>query len=373
MLQEKLTKQQAYFNQDATKSVAFRKTQLKKLKQAIIDYETRINEALRLDLNKSEFEAYTTELGFCLNSIEYVLKHIDQWARCKKVSTPLFQFYTKSYIVAEPLGTILIIGPYNYPFQLIIEPLIGAIAAGNTVIIKPSEQAIHTGLVIESLIQSIFDPEYVDVVLGDEQVTKELVTLPFNHLFFTGSTKVGQLIYMAASQQLTPVTLELGGKSPTIVEESADLYFAARRIAFGKFINAGQTCIAPDYVYVQASVKVAFINQLKLVIDEMQYKPEEFGHIVSKRHFDRLNKLIDPKKVIFGNQSNEDTLYISPTLIDNATWDDSIMQEEIFGPLLPIMSFDSVSEVIDLLRQKEKPLALYLFTRDKQVENDILT
>lgn len=373
MLKAKLLNQQAYFKQDITKSIPFRKAQLMKLKQAILDYEDQINKALKLDLNKSEFEAYTTELGFCLNSIDYVLKHLNQWTKSKRVSTPLFQFYTTSYIVAEPLGTILIIGPYNYPFQLIIEPLIGAIAAGNTAIVKPSEQAVHIGLVIESLIHSIFEPEYVDVVMGDEQVTKELVTLPFNHIFFTGSTKVGQLIYTAASQNLTPVTLELGGKSPTIVEESADLRFAARRIAFGKFINAGQTCIAPDYIYVQASVKETFIKHLKQVITDMQFKPEDFGHIITERHYNRIKNLIDPSKVIFGNQLDQATRYISPTLLDNVGWNDKVMQEEIFGPILPILSFDSITEVIDVLRNKEKPLALYLFTSNKEVEKMFLS
>jgi aldehyde dehydrogenase (NAD+) len=285
----------------------------------------------------------------------------------------LFNFYSKSVILPEPLGTILIIGPYNYPFQLIIEPLIGALSAGNTAILKPSEDAVHTEKVVVDLIQAVFDPKLVDVVTGDSKVTNELVHMNFDYIFFTGSTKVGRVVYTAASHQLTPVTLELGGKSPTIVEESADLRFSARRIAFGKFINAGQTCIAPDYVYVQSSVKAAFIEELKKVIDEMRIDQKGFGKIIHERHFDRLKRLIDPSKVIYGNQSDKHHLYLSPTLLDEVTWDDAIMGEEIFGPILPILSFDSIDQVIETLRRKDKPLALYLFTKNKEVEKKVFS
>ncbi len=250
MSQSLLNQHLEFFYTDATKSLSFRKTQLKKLKQAIEKRETLINEALRLDLNKSEFEAFTTEVGFCLSSINHTLKHLSSWAKARKVSTPLLNFYSKSQIIPEPLGTVLIIGPYNYPFQLVIEPLIGALSAGNTVIIKPSEHAVHTEKILVELIESTFQPGLVSIVTGDEKVTNALVHLNFDHIFFTGSTNVGKIVYTAASHNLTPVTLELGGKSPSIVEESANLRLAARRIAFGKFINAGQTCIAPDYALV---------------------------------------------------------------------------------------------------------------------------
>lgn len=373
MFEELLFSQREYFHTDETKDLSFRKAQLRKLKQAIIDQEDAINEALRQDLNKSEFEAFTTEVGFCLSSIDYTLKHLDRWAKPRKVPTPLLNFYSKSVILPEPLGTVLIIGPYNYPFQLIIEPLIGALAAGNTAILKPSEFAVHTEKVIVELIGKIFDPKYVAVVTGDGTVTNALVHLNVDHLFFTGSTKVGKIVYTAASHQLTPVTLELGGKSPTIVEASADLRFAARRIAFGKFINAGQTCIAPDYVYVQKSVKEAFIKELKQVIDAMKIDQPGFGKIIHERHFDRLRHLITPEKVIYGNQSDRRHLYLSPTLLDNVSWDDPIMGEEIFGPLLPILTFESIEELIETLRRKDKPLALYLFTRDKAVEKAVFT
>lgn len=373
MFDELLQAQQDYFHTDVTKSIEFRKAQLIKLKQEILKREPQINEALRLDLNKSEFEAFTTEVGFCINSIDYTLAHLNRWARPRKVPTPLFNFYSKSFIILEPLGTVLIIGPYNYPFQLIIEPLIGALSAGNTAILKPSEDAVHTEKVIVDLIKAVFDPKLVDIVIGDSKVTNTLVHMNFDHIFFTGSTKVGKVVYTAASHQLTPVTLELGGKSPTIVEESADLRFSARRIAFGKFINAGQTCIAPDYVYVQSSIKSAFITELKKVINEMRIDQPGFGKIIHERHFDRLRRLIDPAKVIYGNQSDKHHLYLSPTLLDEITWDDAIMGEEIFGPILPILSFDSVDEVIETLRRKDKPLALYLFTQDKRVEKNVFS
>ena len=373
MFAEKLQIQQDYFHTDVTKSISFRKERLIKLKNEIMKREADINEALRLDLNKSEFEAFTTEVGFCISSIDHAVKHLKSWTKPRRVPTPLFNFYSKSAIIPEPLGTILIIGPYNYPFQLIIEPLIGAIAAGNTAILKPSEDAVHTQDVLVQLIQAVFEPAYVDIVTGDRQVTNDLVHLNFDYIFFTGSNKVGKLVYTAASHNLTPVTLELGGKSPTIVEESADLRFSARRIAFGKFINAGQTCIAPDYVYVQSSVKDAFIKELKQVIDEMRYDKQDFGKIIHERHFDRLRRLIDPDKVIYGNQSDKHHLYLSPTLLDEVTWDDAIMSEEIFGPILPILSYDSIDEVIELLRHKDKPLALYLFTKNKEVEKKVFT
>jgi len=373
MIEELLKAQQDYYHTDETKSLVFRKQQLLKLKQAIIQHEDAINEALRLDLNKSAFEAFTTEVGFCLASIDHTLKHLDRWAKPRRVPTPFINFYSKSYILPEPLGTVLIIGPYNYPFQLIIEPLIGALSAGNTAILKPSEHAIHCETVIKDLIESVFEPNYVAVVTGDDKVTNALVHLNVDYIFFTGSTKVGKIVYTAASHQLTPVTLELGGKSPTLVEASADLRFAARRIAFGKFINAGQTCIAPDYVYVQSSVKEAFIKELINVILEMKIDQPGFGKIIHERHFDRLRRLIDPDKVIYGNQSDKHHLYLSPTLVDNVSWEDPIMGEEIFGPLLPILSFTSIDEVIETLRRKDKPLALYLFTKNKEVEKKVFT
>lgn len=368
-----LKNQNAFFQSDRTKPLAYRKEKLLSLKKAILNHETRINEALRLDLNKSPFEAYTTEVGFCLASIDHTLKNLNRWTKPQKVSTPLTNFYSTSFILKEPLGSVLIIGPYNYPFQLVIEPLIGALAAGNTVILKPSEHAIHTEQVLVDLIRSCFEPHEVAIVTGDASVTNTLIHLKFDHIFFTGSTKVGKIVYEAASKNLVPVTLELGGKSPTIIDETAHLRFSARRVAFGKWINAGQTCIAPDYIYVQSSIKEAFIKELKQVLHEMQLNAESLGKIIHKGHFDRLTKMIDPTKVIHGNDTHAPSLYISPTLLDQVSWSDPIMQEEIFGPILPILSFESIDDVISTLKSKEKPLALYLFSEDKQTQSKVMT
>lgn len=373
MMEQLLKKQHDFFLSDQTKPLVYRRKQLEKLKQAIVKYEDRINEALRLDLNKNPFEAYTTEVGFCLNSIDDTLKNLVKWTRPKRVPSPLTSFYSTSFILKEPLGSILIIGPYNYPFQLVVEPLIGALAAGNTAILKPSEHAVHTQTVLVELIQSIYDVHEVAIVTGDASVTQTLIHLKFDHIFFTGSTKVGKIVYEAASKNLVPVTLELGGKSPTIIDETANLRFSARRVAFGKWINAGQTCIAPDYIYVQKNVKDAFIKELKQVLSEMKLNAESLGKIIHQGHFDRLKALIDPHKVVHGNETQANTLYLSPTLLDNVSWSDKVMQEEIFGPILPILSFETIDEVIATLKQKEKPLALYLFSENKDTHTKVMT
>lgn len=372
MIEQLFSNQKTFFLSDQTKPLNYRKAQLQKLKKAILERETDINEALRLDLNKNPFEAYTTEVGFCLNSIDHTIKNLEKWTKVKHLPSPLANFYSTSFIVKEPLGGVLIIGPYNYPFQLVIEPLIGALAAGNTVILKPSEHAVYTEKVLVHLIQSIFDPQEVAIVTGDASVTNALIHLKFDHIFFTGSTKVGKIVYEAASQNLVPVTLELGGKSPTIIDETAHLRFAARRVAFGKWINAGQTCIAPDYIYVHASVKEAFIQELKQVLSEMKLNSDSLGKIIHKGHYDRLLKMIDPSKVVYGNETESNLLYISPTLLDKVTWNDKVMQEEIFGPILPILSFTSIDEVIETLKHKEKSLALYLFSENKDTQTKVM-
>lgn len=371
-MEELLRRQKEFFLSHQTKDLQFRRNQLLKLLKAIQENETSINEALRLDLNKSPFEAYTTEVGFCINSIKHTIKNLKKWTKKQMVPTPFTNFHSTSFILKEPLGTILIIGPYNYPFQLVIEPLIGALAAGNTVIIKPSEHAIHTEKVLSKLIHDSFDPKEVVVVTGDASVTNTLIHLKFDHIFFTGSIKVGKIVYEAASQNLVPVTLELGGKSPTIVDETANLRFSARRIAFGKWINAGQTCIAPDYLYIQSSIKDEFIKELKQVIDDMKFNTDNFGKIIHKGHFNRLVNLIDSSKVIHGNEIEPSSHYISPTLMDQVTWDDPIMQEEIFGPILPILTFETIDEVISILKEKEKPLALYLFSENKANQTKVM-
>lgn len=358
-------KQKKFFNSNQTKGYEFRIEQLKKLKSAIKQHEDEITEALYDDLHKSSVEAYTTEIGFVLNSIDYTMKRLKKWMKPKKVKTPLFMFGSKSYVVDEPLGVIAIIGPYNYPFQLVMEPLIGVIASGNTAMIKPSEFTVKTEAVITKIISQTFDENYIKVITGAKEVTSKLLDLKFDHIIFTGSATVGQIVYEKASKHLIPVTLELGGKSPTIVDKTANLKLAAKRIMFGKLINAGQTCIAPDYIYVEKEVHDEFVNLLKEEIKNLYPDYDAFGRIVNDRHFQRLKGLISSEKVVFGNELDQKSKFISPTLLDHVTWDDKVMQEEIFGPILPILEFKELDEVIKTIKENDKPLALYMFSNDK--------
>ena len=357
-----LAAQQRTFASGLTRDLAFRKRQLIALRDGLIRYESQILDALKTDLNKSEVEAYATELGYCLGSIRFTLKHLNRWAKTQRVKSTLMSFPSLSYVQMEPIGNVLVIGPFNYPFQLVIEPLIGALSAGNTVVIKPSEHAKATANVIAELVADVFDPEVVTVIQGDAKVTQALAEMPFNHIFFTGSTRVGKAIYASASKNLTPVTLELGGKSPTIIDETADLAFTARRIAFGKFINAGQTCIAPDYVYIHESVKDAFVAEMNAVIAKHDHQPEHFTRIIHDGHFERLVRLIEPHQVIHGNGYDAATRFISPHVLENVSEDDKVMQEEIFGPILPILTYSNLDNLIEHLKTKERPLALYLFS-----------
>ncbi len=371
MIESLFKEQKAYFKTDQTKPYAFRLEMLKKLKTMIESNSEAIEGALKIDLGKSPFEAYTTEVGFTLHSVNMAIRNLKGWMRKKRVRTPIYQLFTRSYVMPEPKGTVLIIGPYNYPFQLIIEPLIGAMAAGNTAILKPSEFPKATEALVERLINETFDPAYIKVITGDHTVTSKLLDHPYDHIFFTGSTRVGQIVYEKAAKHLTPVTLELGGKSPTIIDETAPLKVAARRIVFGKFINAGQTCIAPDYIYVQETVKDAFIKVLKETINQFYPDDHTFGSIINERHFDRLTSMIDPSKVAYGGQSDRKTLHIPPMVMDHVTRADDVMKEEIFGPILPVMTYQSIDDVISDLKAHEKPLALYLFTKDKAVEKKV--
>lgn len=368
-----LDKQKSFFMKDETKSYEFRKKQLEQLKIAIKAYEEELIKALYEDLHKSSIEAYTTEIGFVYKSIRDASKNLKKWMKVEKVKTPLFMLGSKSYMLYEPLGSVLIIGPYNYPFQLVIEPLIGAIAAGNTVVIKPSEYTVHTEKVLLKMFDEYFDESYIKVVTGDKEITSQLLDLRFDHIFFTGSTEVGKIVYQKASRHLIPVTLELGGKSPTLVLKDANLKLAARRIVFAKFLNAGQTCIAPDYIYVDDSVHDEFIEYVKEEIKKQYPDLDQMGHIVNQRHYDRLKGLINREKIIFEYDQKENGHFLSPIIMKNVTWDDKIMQEEIFGPILPILTFKNLDHVIELLKTKEKPLALYLFTNDKHMMKKVFT
>lgn len=367
-----------YFKTQATKDVKFRKQQLKNLSKSIKNYETELLEAFNADLGKNKVEAFATEIGFVLKNIKLARKELKNWTKRKQVNTPLFMFPAKSYIMKEPYGTVLIIGPFNYPLQLVIEPLIGAIAAGNTAIIKPSEFTPHVTKVLRKIIEAVFNPEYVAVIEGEAETTKQLTALPFDYIFFTGSENVGRSVYQAASNNLTPVTLELGGKSPVIVDESANIKVTSERICFGKFTNAGQTCIAPDYLLVKKSIKDDLISALKATISEFYGKDvqrsEDFGRIVNERHFSRLTKLLTEQQqnIIFGGATNKDTLYVAPTIIDNVDLDSEIMQEEIFGPLLPIVTYEDFDEALALIQSKPKPLSLYLFSEDENATERVL-
>ncbi|MDU1578345.1 MAG: aldehyde dehydrogenase, partial [Staphylococcus epidermidis] len=305
-------------------------------------------------------------------------KELKNWSKTKQTDTPLYLFPTKSYIKKEPYGTVLIIGPFNYPVQLVFEPLIGAIAAGNTAIVKPSELTPHVAIVIRDIIEDTFDETYVSVVEGGIEETQTLLSLPFDYIFFTGSEKVGKIVYEAAARKLIPVTLELGGKSPVIVDDTANIKVASERISFGKFTNAGQTCVAPDYILVQRKVKNDLIKALKKTITEFYgeniEKSPDFGRIVNQKHFNRLNDLIQIHKdnVVFGGNSSKEDLYIEPTLLDNITNDNKIMKEEIFGPILPIITYDNFDEVLEIIQSKSKPLSLYLFSEDENMTHRVL-
>lgn len=364
-------KQKTFFQTGQTLALSFRVNQLKKLQKVIRQYEDEILSALKADLGKAPLEAYATELGYIYQSLNDALKHIQQWVRPQKVRTPIFAQVAKSEIRYEPYGRVLIIGPYNYPFQLVMEPLIGAIAAGNCVVLKPSEMAVQTEKIIIKLITEAFDPAYICTVYGEVEVNLHLLERPFDYIFFTGSTQVGKKVAVAAAQQLTPFTLELGGKSPVIVDETAHLSLAAKRIAWGKFLNAGQTCVAPDYIYVDERVADGLISLLKKAIQDFfgqnAEESQDFGRIINTRHFDRLKKLLYVKNgtIIYGGAWNREEKYIEPTLLSISSWDEAVMQEEIFGPILPILTYQKIEDVIQVVRNQPKPLALYIFSTQK--------
>lgn len=378
IIRDKFNNSKAFFNTHKTKNLKFRKQQLKLLSKNIKNHENELLDALYKDLGKSKVEAYATEIGMLLKSIKLMRKELKNWSKTKQTDTPLYLFPTKSYIKKEPYGTVLIIGPFNYPVQLIFEPLIGAIAAGNTAIVKPSELTPHVAIVIKDIIEDTFDEAYVSVVEGGIEETQTLLSLPFDYMFFTGSEKVGKIVYEAAARKLIPVTLELGGKSPVIVDDTANIKVASERISFGKFTNAGQTCVAPDYILVQRKVKNDLIKALKKTITEFYgeniEKSPDFGRIVNQKHFNRLNDLIQIHKdnVVFGGNSSKEDLYIEPTLLDNITNDNKIMKEEIFGPILPIITYDNFDEVLEIIQSKSKPLSLYLFSEDENMTHRVV-
>lgn len=377
-IEQKFYQSKQFFKTNKTKELKFRKHQLKILRKSIKNHENELLEALEKDLGKNNVEAYATEIGVLLKSIKIARKELKNWTKTKQVDTPLYLFPTKSYIKNEPYGTVLIIGPFNYPVQLVFEPLIGAIAAGNTAIVKPSEHTPNVATVIRTVIEDSFDSNYISVVEGGINETQTLIHLPFDYMFFTGSEKVGKVVYEAAAKNLVPVTLELGGKSPVIVDDTANIKVASERISFGKFTNAGQTCVAPDYILVDRKVKNDLIDALKQTITEFYGKnikeSSDFGRIVNEKHFNRLNELLEIHKnnIVFGGKSSKEDLYIEPTILENINVQDKVMQEEIFGPILPILTYDSFDEAIEIIQSKPKPLSLYLFSEDENASHRVL-
>lgn len=373
--------QRAFFDQGQTKSVDFRSTQLKALRQAISDHEDGIRAALTADLNKPAFESHFAEIRLVTEEIDYAIKHLRSWTKPQPIAVPLIMQPARAKICPEPLGVVLIISPWNYPFQLLLCPLVTAIAAGNCALLKPSEVAPCTSRLVSELIQNTFDPAYIAVIEGGIEVNQSLLEQQFDHIFFTGGTAIGKIVMAAAAKHLTPVTLELGGKSPCIVDAEVDVEITARRIVWGKFLNAGQTCVAPDYLLVDRRVKPALLTAMQASIQafygEDPLQSPDYARIISAKHFDRLANLLqhpsqNTSVLSGGSEINSEQRYIAPTILDRVTWEDPIMQDEIFGPILPVLDYEDIAEAIDQINRRPKPLALYFFSRNAQLQQRIL-
>ncbi len=368
--------QRAYFKSGATLPVKNRIKALRKLEAVITKYERLISDTLKADLGKSAYESYMCETGMVLSEIRFMIKHLSSYSRPKRVLTPIAQFASRSFKMPSPYGVVLIMSPWNYPFLLTMDPLVDAIAAGNTVVVKPSAYSPRTSALIEALLDECFDEELISVVTGGREENTALLEQKFDYIFFTGSQAVGKEVMRHASENLTPVTLELGGKSPVIVEKTANLKLAARRIVFGKFLNCGQTCVAPDYIYCDRSIKDDLVEEIEKEIirqyGEHPLENKDYGKIINEKHFNRIRGLIDAGKVVFGGHVNERTRQIEPTVLDNVRFSDPVMQEEIFGPVLPVLTFDSLSKAVRKLQSMPHPLAVYIFTRDTRKANKVL-
>ncbi|EGT3599446.1 aldehyde dehydrogenase [Clostridium perfringens] len=377
-LKEKINKQREYFSTGETKDINFRIEKLKKLRDVLKSEEEKVFEALKKDLMKSSFESYVTEVAMVYDEINMHIKNIKKWSKKRRVKTPLVQFPAKSFIQLEPYGVVLIIGPFNYPFMLTMDPLIGAIAAGNTAVIKPSESAPETSKILKEMLEKVFDEKYVLHVNPErgKEVVEELLKEKFDYIFFTGSATVGKIVMKAASQYLTPVTLELGGKSPCIIDKDCKVELAARRIVWGKLMNSGQTCVAPDYLYVHKDIEEEFIKKLEEEIKNQfgdnPLESKDYSKMVNEREFNRVLSYIDKEKLVFGGNYNRKTFQIEPTILKNITWDDPVMEREIFGPIFPILTFENLDEVIRVVNSKDKPLALYYFSEDKNKIEKVL-
>ena len=373
-----LKRQRNYLSSIGIIDVNDRIENLKKLKNSIKKYENNIINALNIDLGKPEFEAYSNEVGFVYSTIDYFIKNLKSWTKVKKVKNDAAQIPGKSYIYKSHYGAVLIIGPYNYPFQLLIEPLIGAISGGNTVILKPSEYATKTEAIVEKIIKETFDEKYIAVVTGDYKVNSQLLDLEFDYIFFTGSVNVGKIVMEKASKHLTPVTLELGGKSPVIVDNTANLKVSAKRILWGKLTNAGQTCVAPDYILAHEDIYEELIKEFENVIIEFYgqdiIRSKDFGRIINDRHMNRLNAILehDKNKITFGGEVDFEKRYISPTIIRDVTLEDAVMNEEIFGPIIPVIKYKNMEDIKYYISHHKNPLALYVFSEDENFSEDII-
>lgn len=373
--QDILTEQREFFTSQKTKNLKFRKMYLEKLKELIIKNEDLLYKAVYKDFGKSKFDTLTTEISFVIKDIDYYLKNLNSLAKPKRVRTNLANQLGSSKIHPEPLGCTLVIGAWNYPYQLSLSPMVAALAAGNTCILKPSEIAENSMKAMAKIINENFPKEYLYVAEGGVEEITEILQMKFDKIFFTGSPKVGQIVYEAAAKHLTPVTLELGGKSPAIVTSSANFEMAAKRIVWGKFLNAGQTCVAPDYILVDEKVKDSFLDTLKSYIQKFNYQPESehYTRIINDRNFERLVKLIDQEKVFYGGKSEAVKRFIEPTIMNNVTWNDAVMKEEIFGPILPVLTFKNFNEALLQIAEHEKPLSAYLFTDNAEEKEHFMS
>ena len=375
-IEDVVKKQRAFFGKKQTFNVNYRIKYLKRLKQVILECEEEICQALKLDLGKSSSESYMCEIGLTLAELSYQIKHVKRWNKPKRHRTDLANFHGKSYSVFEPYGVVLVMAPWNYPFMLTMEPLIGAIAAGNCVVAKPSAYSPATSSIIKKILEKVFDKEYVCVVEGGRAENTELLEQKFDYIFFTGGVTVGKLVMEKAAKNLTPVSLELGGKSPCVIDKTANLKLAAKRLAFGKYLNLGQTCVAPDYMLIDKDIKDEFLQIFKSTVQKMYgenpLENQNYGKMINEKHYSRVMGLIDQEKVVLGGKGRDNELRIEPTVLDNVTENDAVMQEEIFGPVLPVLTYDSLDQAVCKINSMPHPLALYIFTSDKSASKKVI-
>lgn len=371
-IEDVVKQQRAFFERKETFDVNYRIRYLKKLKETILEYQQDIYQALKEDLGKSVSESYMCEVGLTLLELSYQIKHIKKWNRPKRHRTDLANFHGKSYSVYEPYGVVLVMAPWNYPFMLTMEPVIGAVAAGNCVVAKPSAYSPATSAIIKKILEKVFEEEYVTVVEGGRAENTELLEQKFDYIFFTGGVTVGRLVMEKASRHLTPVSLELGGKSPCVIDKTANLKLAAKRLAFGKYLNLGQTCVAPDYLLIDQEIKdeflKIFIDTVKKMYGDSPLDNKDYGKMINEKHYTRVMGFIDREKVVLGGQGREDELRIEPTILDHVAAEDAVMQEEIFGPILPVLTYAKLEEAVKFIEERPHPLALYIFSNDKKVQ-----